>query len=134
MPLIPQEALPKFENAIYFPMLINILEKDLKTIKNGPFKLPAPYIKMVDGALKAIRVELKQTNIYLKRNNMKVIKSVNDGTFTKYVFMYGGYEEHRNYLNMRLRNRTEELISVYFAMTNLGGDLNDGNSKTEEDV
>lgn len=116
MPLIPQDALPKFENAIYFPMLISILEKDLETINNGPFKLKGPYTKIIEEALKAIRAETKQTNIYLVRNNMKVIKGQNDGTFTKYVFMYGGYEEHRNYLNVRLRNRTEELISVYFAM------------------
>lgn len=116
MPLIPEEALPRFENAIYFPILISILEKDLETIKGGPFKLTVPYTTILEGALKAIRAEHKQTNIYLKRNNMKVIKSVNDGTFTKYTFMYGGYEEHRKYLNVRLRNRTEELISVYFAM------------------
>ena len=115
MPLIPQDALPKFENAIYFPMIISILEKDLETIKNGPFKLKGPYTKIIEEALKAIRAESKQTNIYLVRNNMKVIKSMNDGTFNKYVFMYGGYEEHRNYLNVRLRNRTEELIAVYFA-------------------
>ena len=116
MPLIPTEALPKFENAIYFPMMITILEKDLETIKSGPFKLKRPYTKLIEETLNTVRAESKQTNIYLVRNNMKVIKEQNDGTFTKYVFMYGGYEEHRNYLNVRLRNRTEELISVYFAM------------------
>ncbi len=116
MPLIPQDALPYFENAIYFPMLISILEKDLETIKNGPFKLKGPYVHLIEGTLKTVRAESKQTNIYLVRNNMKVIKEKSGGTFTKYVFMYGGYEEHRNYLNARLRNRTEELIAVYFAI------------------
>lgn len=116
MPLIPTAAMSKFENAIYFPLLISILEMDKKAIESGPFKLKGPYFKLIDEALKIVRAESKETNIYLTRNNMKVIKSVNDGTFTKYVFMYGGYEEHRNYLNVRLRNRSEELISVYFAM------------------
>ena len=118
MPLIPQDALPKFENAIYLPMIISILKKDLGTIKNGPFKLKGPYIAIIDEALKQIRIELKQTNLYLKRNDMKMIKGENDGTFTVYKFIYGGYEDHRRYLNVRLRNRTEELIGVYFAMTN----------------
>lgn len=116
MPLVPTEAFPKFENAIYSPMLISILEKDRKTIEGGPFKLKSPYFKLIDEALKLIRIELKETNIYMKRNNMKVIKGKSDGTFTEYEFVFGGYEEHRNYLNVRLRNRSEELISVYFAM------------------
>ncbi|WP_342505851.1 hypothetical protein [Sporosarcina sp. FSL K6-2383] len=116
MPLIPDEALPMFENAIYFPMMITILENDRKIIESGPFKLKAPYLKIIEDALKLIRVESKQTNIYLTRNRMKVIKRQNDGTFTEYTFMHGGYEEHRRYMNLRLRNRTEELISVYFAM------------------
>ncbi len=115
MPLISQEALPYFENAIYFPMLISILEKDLETIKNGPFKLKGPYFKLIDEALKQIRIESKETNIYLKRNNMQVVKGKNDGTFTEFAFIRGGYEDRRRYLNIRLRNRTEELISVYFA-------------------
>ena len=34
----------------------------------------------------AVRTELKETNIYLKPNNMKVVKGKNDGTFTDYAF------------------------------------------------
>jgi len=49
---------------------------------------------------------------------MKVVKGKNDGTFTEYLFIHGGYEDCRRYLNARLRNRTEELMSVYFAMKN----------------
>lgn len=116
MPHIPEEALLKFENAIYFPMLISILERDRKAIESGPLKLKGPYLKLIDEALKFIRIELKQTNIYMKRNNMQVVKGKNDGTFTEYAFIHGGYEDRRRYLNVRLRNRTEELISVYFAM------------------
>ncbi|PZX04897.1 hypothetical protein C7437_103148 [Psychrobacillus insolitus] len=36
--------------------------------------------------------------------------------FTEYVFFHGGYEEHRRYLNVRLRNRVKELLSIYFAI------------------
>ena len=34
--------------------------------------------------------------------------------FTEYIFISGGYEDHRRYLNVRLRNRTEELLDLYF--------------------
>lgn len=116
MPLIPQDALPHFENMIYLPMLVIILEKDRHSFEKGPFKLKGPYVKLVDHANKLVRAELKDTSIYLRRHNMKLIRSKTDDTFTEYVFMYGGYEENRRYLNVRLRNRTEELLSVYIAM------------------
>lgn len=116
MPLISVEAIPHFENAIYFPLLIVILERDLEAIEKGTFKLKGPYIKIIDTALKIIRSEQKESSIYMRRNSMKVIKGKNDGTFTEYAFYNGGYEDHRRYLNVRLRNRTEELMDVYFAM------------------
>lgn len=116
MPLIPPEALPHFENMIYLPMLITILERDRNLFEKGPFKLKGPYVKLVNQASNFVRIELKDTTIYLRRHNMKVIRGKTDDTFTEYVFMHGGYEEHRRYLNVRLRNRTEELLGVYFAM------------------
>ena len=117
MALIPEEALPYFENMIYLPMILIVLERDRQEFDKGSFKLKRPYVKIVEEALTIARKELKETSIYLRRNNMKVIRGKMDNTFTEYLFLYGGYEERRRYLNVRLRNRTEELISVYLAMT-----------------
>jgi hypothetical protein len=117
MPLIPGEALPYFENMIYLPMIIKILEADGEVIKNGPFKLKNPYLRLIEGALESVRDEQKQTNIHMKRSNMRIVKGSNDGTFTEYKFIYKGHEDKRRYLNVRLRNRTEELINIYFTKT-----------------
>ena len=86
MPLIPGEAIPKFENMIYLPMIISVLERDREVIEISSFKLKGPYTKLIEGALKAAKTELKETNSYARRNNMKVIKGKNDGTFTDYTF------------------------------------------------
>ena len=117
MALIPAEALPYFENMIYLPMILIVLERDQEAIEKGPFKLKRPYIKIVEEALKFAQVELRETSNYLRRNNMKLIRGTMDDTFTEYIFIYGGYEDRRRYLNVRLRNRTEELIGVYFSKT-----------------
>lgn len=114
MPLIPAEALPYFENMIYLPMVLIILERDRELFEKGPFKLKGPYVELVDEATKLVKAELKETTVYLRRHQMKVIRQQMDDTFTEYVFIHGGYEDHRRYLNVRLRNRTEELIKVYF--------------------
>ena len=117
MALIPVESLQYFENMIYLPMVLIVLERDRQEFEKGSFKLKRPYVNLVEEALKIARAELKQTSIYLRRNNMKVIRGQTDDTFTEYLFLHGGYEERRRYLNVRLRNRTEELITVYLAMT-----------------
>ncbi|MEK4486982.1 hypothetical protein MHH81_15655 [Psychrobacillus sp. FSL H8-0484] len=116
MPLIPDEAIPYFENMIYLPMVFTILEKDRKIFEQGPFKLKRPYIAMVEEAAKQVQKELKETHIYMKRYSMKVLRGEGDDMFTEYVFFHGGYEEHRRYLNVRLRNRVEELLTVYLAI------------------
>lgn len=116
MSLIPAEALEHFENRIYLPMLITILERDRAAFEIGPFKLRSPYLSLIDGALTLVRAELKATNSYLRRNNMQVLRGESDATFTDYTFIRGGYEDRRRYLNVRLRNRSEELLGMYFAM------------------
>ena len=119
MPSIPNESIPHYENAIYLPMLIKILEKDLLTIEVSQIKLKRPYTKIIDQAIKNVQTESKKSHIYLKRNNMQLVKKGTDKEFTEYAFYNGGYEDHRRYSNIRLRNRTEELMNEYFAMIDI---------------
>jgi len=115
MQLIPAEALSYFENMIYLPMIISILERDREVIETSSFKLKGPYIYIVETTLKTVRDELKEIKNYARSNNMKMIKRGKDCTFTEYAFIHNGYEDKRRYMNIRLRNRTEELIGLYFA-------------------
>ena len=45
MPLLPPEALPYFENMIYLPMLLIILERDRESIEKGPFQIERSLCK-----------------------------------------------------------------------------------------
>lgn len=118
MPLIPAKALPYFENMIYLPMLLIVLQRDRELLEKGPFKLKGPYLKIIDATMTQVQSELQETKFYLRRHDMKVIRKDRDSMFTEYIFINGGYEDHRRYLNVRLRNRTEELLESYF--TRLG--------------
>ena len=111
--LIPTESLPYFEKMVYLPMVLTILEHDREAFEKGTFKLNRPYIALVERAIKEVRNSLKETKLYMRENNMKVIRGKHDETATEYIFLYSGYEEHRRYLNVRLRYRTEELLEVY---------------------
>lgn len=113
MPSISVEDYQYFENRIYLPMLIKVLEHDLQTIMKQPFKLHRPYIAMVENALKNVISDLKKTDIYLKRNNMKLVRENMTKEQSDYVFIHMGWEERKTYLNTQLRDRTEELLSTY---------------------
>lgn len=119
MPLIPQEEIVHFENMIYLPMVLIVLERDRILFENGSFKLKRPYLELVEGAISQVQKELKESKIHMRKRQMKVVRGAGDDTFTEYVFYHGGYEDHRRYLNLRLRNRVEELIRIYLSMAEM---------------
>ena len=96
-------------------MLLVVLERDRMEIEVGEFKFKGPYLKIIEQAEKRVQEKMKQTNTRFRSENMKLIKVGSDGDFTEYQFFYGGHQENRRYLNVRLRNRTEELMSEYLA-------------------
>jgi len=77
-------------------------------------KLKKPYINMLDKALELVEKDLKRTHDYMRQHRYKLQKGEVDDTFTEYIFLHNGYEDPRKYLNVRLRNRTEELLVYYF--------------------
>jgi len=117
MALIPAESLPYFESMIYLPMIIILLERDRVVFESENFKLSRPYINIIERSIKFVQKDLKETKLYLRQNNMKFIKGKRDESCTEYTFFYGGYEKHGRYLNVRLRDRSEELLEMYLNMT-----------------
>ncbi|TQR21779.1 hypothetical protein [Psychrobacillus vulpis] len=105
-----------FENKLYLPILIKILEKDLETIIKHPFKLTRPYIAKVESALSNIRTELKKTDVYITRYNMRLVKGKTNEDYTEYTFIKSGHEEYRKYTRNQLREKTEELMCTYITM------------------
>lgn len=113
MPSISVEDYQYFENKIYLPMLIKVLEHDYDLIMKLPFKLNRPYIALFEEALKRVKSDLKRTDIYLKRHNMKLVRENMTKEQSDYVFFHMGWEERRTYLNKQLRDCSEQLLSTY---------------------
>lgn len=117
--MIPREAIPHFENMIYLPMLVTILSRDKDIIEHSQMKLKNPYLHMIEKALSQVQKELRDTHVYLRQNKMKLVKGKSDESFTEYIFLYNGYDDTRRYFNVRLRNRSEELLSIYLTKNGL---------------
>lgn len=116
MPTITTEDYRYFESGIFLPMLITILERDIELINNLPFKLRRPYLAIIEKALGLIRKDLKQTEIYLLRRNMRLVIGKPDANkMTECTFISSGIEDRRKYSSEEFRSKTEELITEYFS-------------------
>ncbi|MBM4764190.1 hypothetical protein [Bacillus sp. B15-48] len=113
MTRIPEKDRDFLEQAIYLPMILTILERDLQVVQKSEFKLKKPYLELIDDTMKVIQKELSTVKRYLKEHSLKVEKMKQDEAFTMYRFLYRGYEEQHNYFNPRIRNKVQELMIHY---------------------
>ncbi len=113
MTRIPEEDRDAIEQAIYLPMVLTILNRDMAVVHRSPFKLKQPYLNLIEEAMKIVQKELAAVKRYLKSQQIKVYEQKRDQTFTMYTFLYKGYEEHHNYFNPRIRNKVQELLEYY---------------------
>ncbi|BDH60852.1 hypothetical protein MTP04_09820 [Lysinibacillus sp. PLM2] len=111
---IPIEAVPHLELAIYLPMLLIVLDKDHAQIEAGQFKLKRPYFHLIEEARKIAHEDLKKTKAYLIHRNLRVERGNSDEMFTEYYFYFQQAMEIRRYSNIRLRNKVESLLDLYF--------------------
>jgi hypothetical protein len=114
MTRIPEDERDIMEMAIYLPMVLIILNRDLNVVTNSPFKLKKPYLNLIEETMKEIQRELAEVKQYMKKNKLQVIETNRDEAFTMYMFIYKGYEENHNYFNPRIRNKVQELLERYY--------------------
>lgn len=122
-PILDGEMLAAYENLIYLPMVLTIFRKDREQMDTVGFKFKRPYQALIDLAIRYAENDLRDSRIYLKKNDYKLYKAEQNAEFTEYVFLYQGHEDHRKYLNLRLRNRTEELMTHYLDKGLRSGEL-----------
>ncbi|WP_053365514.1 hypothetical protein [Bacillus sp. FJAT-27245] len=113
MTRIPEKDRDVMEQAIYLPMVLTVLNRDLSVIQASPFKLRKPYLELVEETMKVVQKELAEVKAYMKAHQLKVMETKRDDAFTMFLFLYKGYEEYHNYFNPRIRNKVQELMGYY---------------------
>ncbi|MDP4161993.1 MAG: hypothetical protein Q8906_16865 [Bacillota bacterium] len=114
MTRIPEEDRNIMEKAIYLPMVLTVLNRDLAVVERSPFKLRKPYLDFIEEMMRVVQRDLAETKKYMNKNSLKVIEKKRDEAFTMFLFLYKGYEENHNYFNPRIRNKVQELLEFYF--------------------
>ncbi|MHC0036765.1 hypothetical protein [Pseudoneobacillus sp. C159] len=113
MTRIPEPERDMIEKAIYLPMVLIVFNRDLTLFQKSPFKLPKPYLELVEEAMKVIQKELYEVKQFLRKNQIQVKEIKRDESFTMFSFLYKGYEEQHSYFNPRIRNKVQELMQFY---------------------
>lgn len=119
MTRIPEDDRNIFEKAIFLPMVLTILNRDLSAIETASFKLKKPYLHLIEHTMKMVQKDLYTIKQQMKKKNMKVYEKQRDEAFTLFSFMYRGYEEEHNYFNPRIRNEVQQLLESYFVQKNV---------------
>lgn len=119
MTRIPEGDRDIMEKAIYLPMVLIVLNRDLAVVEKSPFKLKKPYLELIEETMKEIQRELAEVKQYMKKNKLQVIETKRDDAFTMFMFIYKGYEENHNYFNPRIRNKVQELMEAYLLKKHL---------------
>ena len=104
-----------FENAIYLPMLLTVLDRDYKVADASPFKLKQVYLNLIEHTMKKVQKDMRENKTTMYKRKWKLTKGENDGYFTEYNFYFDGYHEVHRYFNDNLRNNTEKLLNYYFS-------------------
>ncbi|NLP50027.1 hypothetical protein [Bacillus sp. RO1] len=117
MTRLSKEQINLFEQAIYLPLLLIVLERDTSVIKDSGIKLKEPYLTLIDQVMRKIQLQLKQIKADMKQQHMRLHKLKQDESFTMYAFLFNGYEEHHNYFNPRIRNKVNELLMQFILQT-----------------
>ncbi|WP_449539375.1 hypothetical protein [Ferdinandcohnia sp. Marseille-Q9671] len=113
MTRIPDDDREIFEKAIFLPMVLTILNRDLSAIDSAGFKLKKPYLQLIEHTMKKVQKDLYIVKQRMKQKNMKVWEKQRDEAFTLFSFIYRGYEEEHNYFNPRIRNEVQQLLESY---------------------
>lgn len=116
MPAVSDELVNQLEKLIYLPMVMTVFAKDREIIAKAGFKLPRPYLELLERADKQVQQELKEVHEIIRKEGVKVVRGKGDELFTEFIFYHQGYEEHRRYLNVRLRNQVEEYVRTYLGV------------------
>lgn len=127
MTRIPEEDRETIEKAIYLPMVLTILNKDISVVNQSPFKLKQPYLNLIEKAMKMVQTELSTVKRYMKTQQIKVFEQKRDQAFTMYTFLYKGYEEQHSYFNPRIRNKVQDLLEFYLLHAEKGTEKRDDN-------
>lgn len=100
---------------ILLPLVKKVLERDMKLLQEGDFKVKDPYLDMIQNALKSLHEDMRYIKRFMHKHEIRVTAAGNDGMFSRYSYLCRGYEGKSSYLNANLKRQTRHCMGAYFS-------------------
>lgn len=99
---------------LYLDNALIVLERDLKELSGGPFKIKEPYIELIERAMAAGIEERRLLKKEFLNRKMKIELDEKGENFTKFVFYAGRRSETRSYFKPTLQQHVRRAIEGLF--------------------
>jgi len=95
---------------LFLSMAIIVINRDIETIRNGPFKIKRPYIELLEQMLTRATKERRSLRQSMKKFNIQVTLLQKDDLFSTFLFVSNKREEKRNYFNPTIKKKVENIF------------------------
>lgn len=110
MRYLKQKELDLASRYLFLSMAIAVIRQDRKHFEHGKFKIKEPYMELLGKMELEARKERKELRAQMDRQNLQVVESGRNDSFTSFLFLAHGYEEKRNYFNPAIRKKVEVIL------------------------
>ncbi len=102
-----QEIAIKF---LFLGMAKDVIQLDIKNIKNGPFKIKEPYIDLLEKMHTMATNKRRDLHKIMWDKRIRIIFSEKEDMFYKYKLIYHGREEILPYNSYAIRKHVKEIL------------------------
>lgn len=99
---------------ILYPMILTILDRDMKTLQRSPLKFTQPYEQWIESKMREVSASLFEIRKEMKKKNIKVSPFRRVQDTSEYTVIVRGYDEVIKYSNIHLRNQAELFLQQLF--------------------
>ncbi|MET3683418.1 hypothetical protein ABID56_001513 [Alkalibacillus flavidus] len=111
MPYLNEEEGRMASRFLFLSMTIVVLEQDIRSIENGPYKIKEPYLELLRRMIHQARTERRELRKTMDQKKIDVVFIEKNDTFSTYLFLARGYEEQRRYFNPAVRKKVENILN-----------------------
>ncbi|MED1916924.1 hypothetical protein [Brevibacillus sp. DP1.3A] len=123
IPLQTEEESQFIKEYILLPIILDILEKDIKTLDSVPLKMPTIYARTLRHVQDLITIDLLGIRKYLRKHGIKVYEQNWTKLGIEARYLCRGYHHQFSMLRGLVKAEVEKKLSEYLNI-DLAGEIN----------
>lgn len=95
---------------LFLGMVKIVIQKDIRNIQAGPFKIKEPYIELLEKIYFVATNERRKFKKVMWDRKIQVISLGKDGSYSRFKLIYRGREELQTYHNNMIRKHVKGIL------------------------